>query len=37
MNEELGYNDFFESNRKKLGSDSFLVARVMAEHRGAIK
>lgn len=34
--EDLGYDDFFESGRKKLESDNSLeVARVTAEHRGA--
>ena len=33
--EDLGYNAFFESNRKKLKLDSFSVARVIAEHKGA--
>jgi ribosome biogenesis GTPase len=36
-NEDLGYNDFFEDNRKKLGLDKFLVARVAVEHKGAYK
>ncbi|MFA5745187.1 MAG: ribosome small subunit-dependent GTPase A [Candidatus Paceibacterota bacterium] len=31
--QSLGYNDFFESGRKRLGLDSFVVARVIAEHR----
>jgi ribosome biogenesis GTPase len=35
--EDLGYNDFFESNRKKLGWEAFAVARVTSEHRGAYK
>ncbi len=35
--EDLGYSDFFESNRKKLKLDSFSVARVIVEHRGAYK
>ncbi|MBI5531032.1 MAG: ribosome small subunit-dependent GTPase A [Candidatus Doudnabacteria bacterium] len=35
--EELGYNEFFESNRKKLGWEVFSVARVTSEHRGAYK
>ena len=35
--EDLGYNDFFESNRKKLGLDNFDVARVIVEHREAYK
>lgn len=33
--EDLGYDDFFESSRKKLGWGDFSVARVMAEHKGA--
>lgn len=35
--EDLGYSDFFESNRKKLKLDSFPVARIMVEYRGAYK
>jgi len=35
--EDLGYDSFFESNRLKLGLDSFLIARVTAEHKGAYK
>jgi len=35
--EDLGYNVFFESNRKKLGLDSFLVVRVIAEYKGLYK
>jgi len=35
--EDLGYDDFFESNRKKLGLDGFSVARVTVEYRGAYK
>ena len=35
--EDFGYNDFFESNRKKLGLDNFSVARIIAEHRGAYR
>lgn len=36
-NEDLGYNDFFESNRLKLGLSSFQIARVIAEFKGAYK
>lgn len=36
-NEDFGYNEFFESNRKKLKLDGFSVARVIAEHRGGYK
>lgn len=36
-NEDFGYNDFFESNRKKLKLDEFSVARVIAEYKGAYK
>ena len=36
-NEDLGYNDFFENGRKKLGLDKFLVARVAVEYKGAYK
>lgn len=35
--EELGYNSFFESNRKKLKIDSFSVARVIVEHKGSYR
>jgi len=35
--EDLGYSDFFESNRKSLGLDSFAVARVTAEYKEAYK
>jgi ribosome biogenesis GTPase len=35
--EDLGYDDFFESNRNKLKLDEFSVARVIVEHRGAYK
>ncbi|GEM_PF-1927862 len=31
--EDLGYNAFFESNRKKLGLDAFSVARITSEHK----
>ena len=36
-NKDLGYSDFFESNRLKLKLDEFLVARITAEYRGAYK
>jgi ribosome biogenesis GTPase len=35
--ERLGYDNFFETNRKKLGLESFSVARVIAEHRQAYR
>ena len=35
--ENLGYNDFFESNRKKLALEDFLIARVIAEYKGIYK
>lgn len=35
--EKLGWNTFFETNRKKLGLADFPVARVIAEHKGAYK
>ena len=35
--EDLGYSDIFESNRIKLKLDGFLVARVIAEHKGLYK
>ena len=33
--EDLGYGPFFEEERTKLGLDTFPVARVVSEHRGA--
>lgn len=35
--EDLGYNDFFESNRIKLKFDDFAVARVISEYKGGYK
>lgn len=35
--EDLGYDDFFESNRRKLKLDEFSVARVVVEYKGAYK
>ena len=35
--EDLGYDDFFEANRKKFHWDEFSIARVIAEHRGVYK
>lgn len=35
--EDLGYDNFFESNRIKLGLSSFQIARVIAEFKGAYK
>ena len=35
--EDLGYNEFFESNRNALKLADFSVARVTAEYRGAYK
>jgi ribosome biogenesis GTPase len=35
--EDLGWDAFFETNRVKLGLESFPVARVIAEHRGVYK
>lgn len=35
--EDLGYGRFFESNRKRLKLDSFSVARVVVEYKGAYK
>ena len=32
-NEDLGYDEFFESGWKKLKLDNFSIARVIAEHR----
>ncbi len=35
--EDLGYSDFFESNRKKLNLEDFSIGRITAEHRGSYK
>ncbi len=35
--EDLGYDNFFESNRAKLELDNFAVARVISETKGAYK
>jgi ribosome biogenesis GTPase len=35
--EDLGYDEFFESNRNRLGLGEFSVARVVVEYRGAYK
>ncbi|MFA5871576.1 MAG: ribosome small subunit-dependent GTPase A [Parcubacteria group bacterium] len=35
--EDLGWNAFFETSRAKLGLDTFQIARVIAEMRGAYK
>ncbi|MFA6376773.1 MAG: ribosome small subunit-dependent GTPase A [Candidatus Paceibacterota bacterium] len=35
--EDLGYDDFFETNRRELGLGGFLVARVVAEYRGVYR
>ena len=35
--EDLGYDTFFESNRKKLGLDGFSVARVIAGYKEAYR
>ncbi len=35
--EDLGWDDFFESQITELKSDNFAVARVMAEYKGAYK
>jgi ribosome biogenesis GTPase len=34
---DMGYDEFFEAGRRKIGSEAFLVARVIAEHRGTYK
>lgn len=36
-NEDLGYSEFFESNRNKLKLDDFSIARVIVEYKGAYK
>lgn len=33
--EDLGYNSFFEAQRQRLQLDNFVMARIIAEHRGA--
>jgi len=35
--EDLGYSDFFESNRKNLELDGFPIARVIAEYKEAYR
>lgn len=35
--EDLGYGEFFEAGRKALGLEGFLVARVIAEHKGSYR
>lgn len=35
--EDLGCDDFFEEGRKKLGLESFQIARIIAEHKGSYK
>jgi ribosome biogenesis GTPase len=35
--EDLGYNEFFESNRKELKLDEFSVGRVTVEHKESYK
>jgi len=35
--EDLGWDDFFQLNRIKLGLDGFLIARVVAQYKGAYK
>lgn len=35
--EDLGWDEFFESNQKKLGLGDFQVARVITEYKGAYK
>jgi ribosome biogenesis GTPase / thiamine phosphate phosphatase len=35
--EDLGYDEFFESNRRNLKLEGFLVARVISEYREAYK
>ncbi|KKP70697.1 MAG: hypothetical protein UR69_C0003G0036 [Candidatus Moranbacteria bacterium GW2011_GWE2_35_2-] len=36
-NEDLGWDDFFESKRAEMGLGDFSVARVIAEYKGAYK
>ena len=35
--EDFGYDEFFESNRKKLKLDNFSIARVIIEQKGSYK
>ncbi len=35
--EDLGYSEFFEKSRKSMGLEGFLVARVIAEHKGSYR
>lgn len=35
--EDLGWDDFFESEKANMELDGFAIARVIAEHRGAYK
>ncbi len=35
--EDLGFTEFFETGRKALGLEGFLVARVIAEHKGSYR
>ncbi|MFA5991373.1 MAG: ribosome small subunit-dependent GTPase A [Candidatus Doudnabacteria bacterium] len=35
--EDLGFTEFFEAGRKQLGLEGFLVARVIAEHKGSYR
>ena len=35
--EDLGYGEFFEAERARLGWSGFLVARVVAEYKGAYR
>lgn len=35
--EDLGWDEFFAANQEKLGLDSFEVARIIAQHKGAYK
>lgn len=35
--EDLGYGEFFENHRRLLGLEGFLVARVIAEHKGSYR
>lgn len=35
--EDLGFSEFFENHRRLLGLEGFLVARVIAEHKGSYR
>jgi len=34
---DLGFNGFFENHCKQLGLESFVIARIIAEHKGSYR